>query len=249
MQYSGMACVYDSLMVDVAYGEWAAYIRTLLEKREITGGLLLEYACGTGNITVPLARAGYEVIAVDRSEEMLNEARAKVRACAADAQFVCEDMTRLKVNRRADAAVCACDGVNYLLTEEAVREFFSNAFLNIRPDGVFLFDISSAVKIREELGNEFFYDDGENRTLFWQNEYDARTKQVCMELTLFIKEGQAYRRVDELHRQRAWEQDEITKMLAYAGFSQIEVFDFLTERQPGENARRLQFCAVKKERT
>ena len=43
------------------------------------GGRLLDVAAGTGRVAVPLAAAGYRVIAVDRSKDMLGVLRAKRR--------------------------------------------------------------------------------------------------------------------------------------------------------------------------
>jgi SAM-dependent methyltransferase len=43
------------------------------------GGPVLELGCGTGRITLPLARAGVPVVGIDRSAPMLARARARVR--------------------------------------------------------------------------------------------------------------------------------------------------------------------------
>ena len=78
--YRYLAKVYDSLMYDVDIPAWSSYVCMLLR----TGGILprariLETACGTGNITLSLARAGYDVVALDTSEDMLREAQEKLR--------------------------------------------------------------------------------------------------------------------------------------------------------------------------
>jgi SAM-dependent methyltransferase len=43
------------------------------------GGPVLELGCGTGRITLPLARAGVPVVGIDRSAPMLARARARIR--------------------------------------------------------------------------------------------------------------------------------------------------------------------------
>ncbi len=44
-----------------------------------TGGPVLELGCGTGRVTIPVARAGARVFGVDRSAEMLSHARRRMR--------------------------------------------------------------------------------------------------------------------------------------------------------------------------
>jgi ubiquinone/menaquinone biosynthesis C-methylase UbiE len=69
-----------------------------------TGGPVLELACGTGRIALPLAEAGLQVTGVDRSEAMLATARRKLATASASAQqrlgLVRKDMTALDLGRR-----------------------------------------------------------------------------------------------------------------------------------------------------
>jgi len=50
-----------------------------------SGGRILDMAAGTGRIAIPFARAGYRVVAVDRSQEMLNVMRGKAPGKTVDA--------------------------------------------------------------------------------------------------------------------------------------------------------------------
>ncbi|MDL2237566.1 methyltransferase domain-containing protein [Christensenellaceae bacterium OttesenSCG-928-K19] len=248
-QYEALASVYDELMYDVPYKKWADYIVLLLEKNGVPNGKVLEYACGTGNITLGLAQAGFDLVATDVSPEMLDVARAKLRAAAYNPQFVCADMAKVWLENAADAAVCACDGVNYLLDKKKLESFFARVQQNLKPHGVFLFDISSAYKLETLLGNEFFYDDGDTQTVFWQNSYDKAGRRVTMEITLFIKNEQVYHRLEETHVQRAWMMDELEAALIKSGFDVMGVFGFLTEEKPDADVERIQFVAKKKETT
>lgn len=247
-QYSALARLYDDLMYDAPYEEWSRYIIELLHREGVEPGAeILEYACGTGNLTLPLAKAGYRITAVDSSEDMLFRAQEKTRKNALKVNYACEDMCRFRLNRPVFGAVCACDGVNYLLAEAELRCFFELTYANLRENGVFLFDISSAYKLRNILGNEFYYDDGEAETCFWQNRFDDRSKTVRMELTIFIHRGGAcYERQDETHVQRAWECAEVMRALHDAGFTEIEAYGFLSGDKPAGQEERIQFCAVKR---
>src|SRR5690606_28946383 len=66
-----LASVYDVIMAEVEYEEWAAFILELLDARGYQGGPLLDLGCGTGNSTAPMADRGLDVAGVDASEAML----------------------------------------------------------------------------------------------------------------------------------------------------------------------------------
>ena len=69
--YTGFAAVYDLFMEDVPYVEWSRWILEVLKKYGIKDGLVLDLGCGTGRMTELLAQAGYDMIGIDQSEEML----------------------------------------------------------------------------------------------------------------------------------------------------------------------------------
>ena len=73
--YSGFAEVYDLFMDNVPYEKWSRYLIEVLKQYQITDGLILDLGCGTGKMTRLLAQAGYDMIGVDISEEMLGIAR------------------------------------------------------------------------------------------------------------------------------------------------------------------------------
>ena len=75
--YTEFAKVYDLFMDNIPYEEWGAYLKGLLHENGVDDGLVLELGCGTGTMTEILAEAGYDMIGVDQSEEMLSVVRDK----------------------------------------------------------------------------------------------------------------------------------------------------------------------------
>ena len=75
--YTSFAQVYDTFMDNVPYEDWSDRIRTILRQYGITGGLALDLGCGTGKMTELLAEAGFDMIGVDNSEDMLELAMEK----------------------------------------------------------------------------------------------------------------------------------------------------------------------------
>lgn len=77
MSYESFAAVYDIFMDEVDYDGWSACIVQKLQENGIRGGLVCELGCGTGNITERLADAGYDLIGIDASADMLAVAQKK----------------------------------------------------------------------------------------------------------------------------------------------------------------------------
>ena len=72
--YGEFAQVYDQLMDDVDYDAWAAHYARLMGLCARPVRRVAECACGTGSLTVRLARMGYEMTGLDLSQAMLERA-------------------------------------------------------------------------------------------------------------------------------------------------------------------------------
>ena len=143
MPYSALGALYDGLGHH-DYAAWGAYLTGLLEKQGVTAGCrVIDAACGTGGIAMELAQAGFQVLGMDISAQMLSEAAEKAARAGKPVTFVHQDITAMRVHRPMDAVVCACDGVNYLTDDDALLKFFQSARRSLKKGGVLLFDIST----------------------------------------------------------------------------------------------------------
>lgn len=240
--YGKFAGLYDPLMKDVDYDRWAEYIASFLPEGSLR---IADCACGTGEITIRLAKMGYTLTGIDISEDMLRIAAEKARKSALKLPFICQNMAELQLHRPQDAIVCACDGVNYLDSLEQVGRFFSAAYAVLKPNGLLLFDISSRHKLENVLDcNTFAEDDGE-RAYIWKNCYDPESRLISMELSFYEKQGELYRRFEESHIQRTHEEKELLSAMEKAGFD-AAAYGFLTRRQAAENCQRIQFIGRKR---
>ncbi len=242
--YTSLAGAYDALMADVDYEAWARYALSLLALNGIKkGARILDAACGTGKLTLPLAKAGYALTGADVSADMLRFASEKARKAGLNIPFIRQRLEELSVHRPQDAIVSACDGVNYLASEDEVRAFFTAARNALAPNGVLLFDISSRYKLKHVLNGRQFGDDLEDVACLWQNVYDERSHLLEIDLTLFIRQGKAFERFRERHIQRAHTASELTRWMRVCGLEPLGVYGFLTAEKPGRKAERIQFVA------
>ena len=60
-QYKDFAFVYDKLMNEVDYNGWVEYIEDIIKREDIKVQNILELACGTGNLTIPLTKKNYDI--------------------------------------------------------------------------------------------------------------------------------------------------------------------------------------------
>lgn len=224
--YTAFASVYDALMAQVDYGAWAAHYARLLEMGGVKkNGKIVECACGTGNLTLPLRKMGYQMTGVDLSEDMLERAMEKARRAGCLIPFIRQDMTRLQTPRRVDAVLATCDGVNYLAEPGQASAFFAAAYAALRPGGALIFDLSTPEKLSGTLGNHTLFSDEDEIAYIWQNAYDEKTALVRLQLSIFVRrEDGAYDRLEEMQTQRAHSREEIRAWLEEAGFAGIRFF-------------------------
>ncbi len=246
--YTSFAEVYDQLMDNVDYESWADFYRELLSSCGVPGGKVCECACGTGSLTIPLMRRGYQMTGVDLSQEMLWIAAQKARRLGLGIPFVQQDMRRFRLHRQMDAVIATCDGVNYLLTDEDVSAFLQAAYEALRPGGVIAFDVSTPWKLQNVLGNELICEDRDDVTYMWQNSFSKKTGVVEMNLCFFLREKDGrYRRIDETQKQKAHQADKLAALLESCGFTDVRMYGNSRLEAPREREQRWHFAARKPE--
>lgn len=244
--YADFALVYDRLMAEVDYPAWAAHYRRLLSECGVSdGALVLEAACGTGSLTIPLARH-YRLLPSDVSEEMLSVAAKKARAAGLTLPFLRQDMRKLSSHKPADAVICGCDGVNYLLGKEALGAFFRSAHQVLKPGGVLAFDLSSRDKLSRVLGQEPQVLRDHDICYIWENAWDEASSLLQLSLSIFARDADGrYTRIEEEQVQQAYTEEELRTALAGAGFTRIQCYGNYTLDKPAANAQRLHITAIK----
>ncbi|MCC8160363.1 MAG: class I SAM-dependent methyltransferase [Oscillospiraceae bacterium] len=239
--YSDFAYIYDSLMHrDIDYEKWADYIENIFTLYGVNPSLVCDLACGTGNITIPLARRGYDMTGVDISEDMLNIARSKSEGL--DILFLNQSMNDLDLYGTMGAFLCMIDGLNYILPPKSLLKLFTRIKTCFIDDGgLFIFDISTEYKLKNIIGSNTFVHCDKNIFYTWQNRYIEKRKLSDMFLTFFVKQGKKYARFEERHLQRAHSVGELTFLLKKAGFTSVDTFDELSFAAPNQNSERIVF--------
>lgn len=246
--YQAFAELYDELMDDVDYESWADYYTRLLSIYGVRNGKVCECACGTGGLTIPLYRRGFQMTGVDISREMLWEAAQKSRKQGIAMPFVQQDMRALNLHRPMDAVLATCDGVNYLLTEEDLLSFFRAAHRAIKPGGALIFDVSTPYKLQHVLCSGLMAEDRENITYMWQNSWNEKQRTVSLDLVFFVREkDNQYRRIEEHQKQRAWDEKTLKENLWHAGFRAVSIYGDFTLNSSTDGNQRWHVAATRAE--
>lgn len=245
--FEAFASVYDIFTEGVNYKTRADYILSLLNRKGINEGTLLDLACGTGTLTVEFCKKGFEVIAVDLSEDMLLSAREKLASFGDKALILCQDMCELDLFGTVNCAVCSLDSINHLDNIKEVKTAFEKVSLFMEPGGVFVFDVNTLYKHSDVLADNTFVYECADAFLVWQNSLQEDGRSVDIMLDIFTEnENGLYERESEDFTETAYSEDEIKEALLQAGFTDIEVFDDLSFDKPSETSQRVYFTAKKK---
>lgn len=238
--YTDFARVYDVLMDETPYMEWCRWIVSKLWENGIRDGLVLDLGCGTGAMTELLYTAGYDMIGVDASADMLEQAVRKKEEANIDVLYLMQEMEAFELYGTVRAVVCCCDCINYLTDPEALLRCFRLVNNYLDPGGLFLFDFNTVHKYRDEIGDTVIAENREGCSFIWENTYDEDSRMNEYDLTLFMREADGrYGKHTETHMQRGYELAEIKELLERAGLRFEGAFDDYTEKAPDEKSGRI----------
>lgn len=204
MIYDTLAQYYDALVKDEeASRMWVDWIESKCSPCDV-----LELACGSGEITEMLVQDGFDVSALDLSDEMIEQAKQK--DTDNKIQFYCQDMKDLSNFSKFSAIFCLCDSFNYLLEKEEVSKFFKEVSDHLKDQGYFFFDTHSLDRL-EEFEDEF-NETGSFEDCDYQWSIMSEDDLIYQNFAFYFQEGHI---VQEHHIQRVydpvWLEKELSK--------------------------------------
>ncbi len=213
-----LATVYDAVMADVEYDLWAEFVLRLASERGYRFGPALDLGCGTGNSTAPLASRGVPVEGLDASREMLAVAAAKLPNTA----FHLGDFATFALPRRFELAYSVFDSLNNLLTDAAFTAACRNVLRHLSPGGVIVFDANTELAMRELWAGGKVEGWADDVYYSWRHSYDGETGLAYVEAYCSTPEGSFVER----HVERGYAPAELRRLVAAAGFVDVDVVEF-----------------------
>lgn len=245
MAYGEFAKIYDELInEDINYDKMVNRIIEVCKKYDVDFINYLDVACGTGNVTVRLAKYFKENYAVDLSEDMLREAFEKFKDNRIRCKVICQDMAELSLNKKFNLITSVLDSTNYIIEEDQLRNYFEGVKEHLNDDGIFIFDINSYYKLSQILGNNIYTYSEEEVFYTWENTFEDDL--LSMFLTFFVKQGELYERFEEEHLERAYKEVYLERILEEVGLKVLEKFEGYSDKTVSDNSERIMYI-VKKE--
>ncbi len=146
MPYDGLASIWHDYASRFRYN-YSAYVNYLAKENRLASWSALDLACGTGLHTYQLSACACDVVGLDASERMLEQARARYSESPA-VRFVSGDFRDFHLGRRFDFAVCACNSMNYVRNLVELQVVLARVAEHLRPRGLFVFDTLTETGIK-----------------------------------------------------------------------------------------------------
>ena len=225
MAYNEFAYFYDEFNGEADYDALFAYVLRKLKENGIQNGIVADFGCGTGDLTLMLSQAGYDVIAVDQSEEMLAVLRDKADQLGiADGLLLLrQNLLELDLFGTIRAAVSTFDTYSHIGPWQNFEKAIRRAAFFMEKGGVFLLDLNTPYKNRQVLGETLFTFEGPDASCRWQNHYLAEEQAV--EISIDIHYNDTDEDFHEQFKEYSYELQQVTQALEKYGFAVQSVED------------------------
>ncbi len=235
MSYSVIAPLYDRINGD-QYAPYAAFLQEVFTKFSlIPVREVLDLGCGTGRIAALLADAGFDMVALDMSYDMLAIAR-EVNADK-NTLLLCQDMRAFELYGTVQAAYSSFDCFNYLGSEAELKKVFRLLHNYIEPNGLFIFDVNTRYRFEHVYADNTFSYEFEDGLLIWRNEYGEG--ECTFTLDWFeLQDDESYRRYSETQTEYLYAHETLVSIAEACGFEALDVFadTAFGKHEPAEKA-------------
>lgn len=198
---------------------------------------ILDVPCGTGRVSIELAKMGYPVTGIDFNPNVVKKARE--RSAGLDVEFIEGDMRSLPYKEEFDLITCMWGSFGYFSDEENFA-FIESAAKALKPGGAVIMDA-----ILTECIMRFFRPSDVRRVsggfLIEEREFDFETSRINVEWT-FLSDENKFIRTSSI---RLYTYMELISLLKKAGFTKFLPYGGYNREDFSINNLRLNLCAFK----
>jgi SAM-dependent methyltransferase len=223
----------DAALYDYEYRRRRADVTFYRELAKRRGGPILDLGCGSGRVTVPLARDGHHVHGIDQSASMLAKLRARIAqlptAAAQRITVATGDLCTFDVPGRYPLAIAAFNVLEHLYTRGELHACLQRVAAALAPGGSFAFDVQMpdlAWLIRDPAkrwAKTRFTDPVTGRAMFYSTNHDYDPVGQIANIRIYYDpvDGKGPTKIVKLS-QRKYFPAELEALVAHAGFRVVE---------------------------
>ena len=239
-QYEQYAHVYDASGQKRFSTRMLGYLAELIRRHPVPVKSMVDLACGTGTVAIGMAEQGWQVEGVDLSKQMLSVARSKPGADAV--LWRQQDMRKLTLDRPVALVTCLYDSMNYMLCDSDLAQVFRSVYYSLLPDGLFIFDMNTYEHL-SSVDQQSFVTESDDTTVIMACSFDERLLRTTISMTCFERQGDIYRRFDEVHVEQAFPPEHVATLLADAHLSLEGLYACFTLDSADDETERAVFVA------
>lgn len=245
MAYREFAYFYDELNEEADYDALFQYVKQQLDNHAVQQGVVVDLGCGTGDLTLMLTQAGYDMIGVDQSAEMLSVLREKADELELSDRLLLiqQDILKLDLYGSIRAAVSTFDTFNHIGPSSQFEKAIERVSLFMEQGGVFVFDLNTPYKHREILANHVFEIEGPDAYCRWENNNDEAHQRVQIAIDVHYKETDE--RFEEQFYEYTYPLEYVQEVLQRYGFAVEKVCDGETFGDLTQESQRYMITAIK----
>jgi len=236
--YKQLSFIYNHLMHEISYKEWADYIYAIYKKHKLPKGYSLELACGNGLIASELQKKIKLLVVSDKSKDMLKSFTIK------GANKVCFDMINLPLNNKYAFIYSTFDSINYLTDYKKIKLFFKNIDNVLLPGGCLTFDVSlekNSFTVEETLNREGVYNGYFYKQ---QSSYDKKKRIHENNFLIITPEGKHF---EEIHIQKIYKFEEYFSAIEKTNLYVSNCYNSFSFDDASDSDERAQFVIKKRE--
>ena len=250
--YSKMAIIYDLMHADHHSLNMVDYTMKIISRFKIKAACCLDLCCGTGSALLEFHNKGYKVAGLDGSAAMLAVAAKKLKKTRV--KLFQKSLPNFKIlssdnstkTEQFDLITSFYDSLNYLKSETELKQAFKSVANHLVKGGWFIFDMNTPVALKTIWGGQVYAGAQDDLAWIWRNKSDSKTKTASVETTCFYKEGNEWKRFDELHTELSHSNTILRKLLRESGFTVKAVYRCGTFSKADKDTTRVCFVAQKR---
>ena len=216
----------DAQRYDLVMGAYASGDPLNFYRRQVAryGEPVLELACGSGRLTIPLANEGLNITGMDISQDMLNLAKLKASTGGVNIRFIQGDMRSFDLEEKFKFIFVPAQSLSHLYTRTEIEDCFACVRRHVDSNGRFLIELfNSSVKLlaretdrRYPIGQSDEPEGGPQVFVTSEVSYDAATQ--VNHIRLLFRDEASNQETTLSFEMRQFFPQEIDALLWYNGF-------------------------------